>query len=386
MGKQSLLLTIDDEAALRRGITAYFEDVGFEVIEAENGIVGLEQFRKNRPDIILCDIMMPELDGVEVIKAIKKESPLTPIIAFSGTGAMEDCIRALKEGAWDYIIKPAHMEDLEYRIARALERARFLKTEKEYYQNLEDAVKKRTAELEKAKTAAESANRTKSEFLANISHEFRTPLNSIIGFSELLTKQLADNQLTMATYVMDNGYKLLGLVNGLIEFSQLDPPGSILERVSTNVPAEIAECISMIKKQEINDNVELVSQIEEEVGDFPLDAHKFRTIMFNLLSNAVKFMPAGGLATVYARIITPVNRLEITVEDMGIGIAKEDMSKLFKPFVQIHSYREKYFEGIGIGLVITKRLVELQEGSIEVESLPGKGTRFTVKLPWPKKD
>jgi putative two-component system response regulator len=142
------VLTIDDEPIVRENIAAFLEDSNHDVIQAGDGMTGLELFKKELPDIVLCDLRMPKVDGLEVLEAVRRESPETPIIMISGTGVIHDVIEALRLGAWDYIIKPIHdMGMLEHALNKALERARLLKENRLYREHLEDEVKKRTQEI-----------------------------------------------------------------------------------------------------------------------------------------------------------------------------------------------------------------------------------------------
>ena len=143
------ILTVDDDEFVREILVAYLEDSGFEVLQAENGRLGLETFRREKPDLVMLDLRMPEMDGLEVLGHIIKDSPDTPVILVSGMGTIGDAIKALKLGAWDYIAKPIHdMGVLEHAVNKALERAEFMEQRKKYHIHLEEEVKIRTAEVE----------------------------------------------------------------------------------------------------------------------------------------------------------------------------------------------------------------------------------------------
>jgi putative two-component system response regulator len=145
------ILTIDDEPVLRESIAAYLEDSGFSVMQAENGRQGLEVFRREKPDLILVDLRMPEVDGLDVLSAVRAEAPGTPIIVVSGTGVMQDAIEALRRGAWDFVTKPiADMAVLEHAVAKSLERAELLRDKAAYQSGLETRIHERTADLERA--------------------------------------------------------------------------------------------------------------------------------------------------------------------------------------------------------------------------------------------
>ena len=152
------VLTVDDDEFVREILAAYLEDSGYEVLQAENGLLGLETFRREKPDLVMLDLRMPEMDGLEVLGYITKESPDTPVILVSGMGTIGDAIKALKLGAWDYIAKPIHdMGVLEHAVNKALERSEFLEQRKKYRVHLEEEVKKRTAEVEQRRLELEKA-------------------------------------------------------------------------------------------------------------------------------------------------------------------------------------------------------------------------------------
>src|SRR5210317_59642 len=152
------VLTVDDDEFVREILVAYLEDSGYEVLQAENGLLGLETFRRENPDLVMLDLRMPEMDGLEVLSHIINESPDTPVILVSGMGTIGDAIKALKLGAWDYIAKPIHdMGVLEHAVNKALERAEFLEQRKKYRVHLEEEVKIRTAEVEQRRLELEKA-------------------------------------------------------------------------------------------------------------------------------------------------------------------------------------------------------------------------------------
>jgi PAS domain S-box-containing protein len=156
--KQLTLLTIDDEDSLRRTIKIYFEDIGFNVLEAGNGRLGLEMFRQHHPDIVLVDLRMPEMDGRDVIRFLAGEAPEIPVVVVSGTGLLEDAVEAIRDGAWDYVTKPIHdMLALEHVVNRVLERARLLTENRNYQQRLEELVEERTREIARLATALEQS-------------------------------------------------------------------------------------------------------------------------------------------------------------------------------------------------------------------------------------
>ena len=228
------------------------------------------------------------------------------------------------------------------------------------------------------------ANRMKSEFLANMSHELRTPLNSILGFSEFLIDQKAGplnpRQTEYLNDVLNSGRHLLQLINDVLDLSKieagrmdLNPETFLLNRIINEVCATIGP-LAHKKRISIETNL---SAPGESVS---LDQQKFRQILYNLLSNAVKFTNDGGHVEIAANTLDG-HRLQMQVKDTGIGIKQEDFSKLFTEFQQLGSGQNRHQQGTGLGLALTKKLVELQNGTIGVESTVGSGSTFTVILP-----
>lgn len=272
-------------------------------------------------------------------------------------------------------------------------------------------VEEKSRELEAALLeveSVESVSRAKSEFLANMSHELRTPLNSIIGFSEVLTEGLAgsitDEQKEYVLNIWNSGRHLLRLINDILDLSKMESGNMELELSEFDIKEFIQGSMLMFREKAIKHKIKFTSDIPDDIGVVTADAVKIKQALLNLLGNAFKFIDDGGAVRVAARRvkseekippIPPLTKggeggfpelrdfdfIEISVEDTGIGISQEDQKKLFQPFQQLESAITKKYEGTGLGLRISKSIVELHGGRIWVESEEAKGSRFIFAIP-----
>ena len=255
---------------------------------------------------------------------------------------------------------------------------------REANENLERKVIERTAQLTRAKEQAEQAGRAKSEFLASMSHELRTPLNGVIGFSEFLIDEkpgpLNARQKEYLGDVLSSGRHLLQLINDILDLSKVEAGRLVLNPERFQVRKAIAEAQAVAGPIGQKKNLSVVLSIDEGLDWVELDQVKFKQVVYNLLSNALKFTDAGGRIEMHCST-SGAEHFTLAVKDSGIGIKAEDMPKLFREFVQIDSGLKRQYAGTGLGLALTRKLVEMQGGSVAVESEFGKGSTFTVRLP-----
>jgi PAS domain S-box-containing protein len=250
----------------------------------------------------------------------------------------------------------------------------------------------------------EETSRMKSEFLANMSHELRTPLNAIIGFSEVmrdgLLGEITSQQKEYVNDIFTSGTHLLSLINDILDLSKVEAGKMTLELEPLQLTALVQSSLQVVREKAIAHHIRLLTELGEMtnplepgadlLGDIWLDQRKVKQIIYNLLSNAVKFTPDGGEVHIAARQVgkDAVSNprfdlyLELSVSDTGIGISAADQARLFQPFVQIDSTLGRRYSGTGLGLVMIKRLAELHGGAVGLHSELGKGSTFTVWLPW----
>ncbi|HET9837140.1 MAG TPA: PAS domain-containing sensor histidine kinase [Candidatus Angelobacter sp.] len=239
-------------------------------------------------------------------------------------------------------------------------------------------------QLEARNLDVERANRLKSEFLASMSHELRTPLHTIIGFSELLTEELEgplnDKQKRFIGHILQDSRHLLELINEILDLSKIEAGRLELQKEEMDFAGCLREVIAGIQHQAAAKNIQ-VDVRNEFNGTLYADRMRVKEILYNLLSNALKFTPDGG--EVWVGAMVQAHELQVVVGDTGIGVHPQEHDTIFDKFYQVGSTTEGTREGTGLGLPITRKLVELHGGNIWLESSPGKGSRFSFTLPLP---
>ena len=417
------LLTIDDEAVIRSSIVAYFEDCDFEVFEAGGGTEGIEMFRREQPDIVLTDLNMPGVDGFDVVRTIKEESPLTPTVVISGAGMIEDSIRAIRNGAWDYITKPiVDMAELEHTVEKSLEHARILKENQRYQLHLEEEVAARTGELRElnenleekveSRTAElqESLDRLKDTqgqlvqsekmaalggLVAGVAHEINTPVGIGVTAASHLndkTKKFAEvyasgklsrtdfeNYISIAnessTMILSNMNRAADLIQS---FKQVAVDQSSEQKRNFKVKEYLKEILTSLHPKFKNTKFKINVECPE---DFRMDSYPgaFSQIITNFLMNSLKHGFHDLQEGIINICITPNDR-EVTViySDSGNGIAPENLQKIFDPFFTT----KRGQGGSGLGMHIVYNLVtQTLGGTITCSSEIDKGAQFQLELP-----
>ncbi|HEX3140408.1 MAG TPA: ATP-binding protein, partial [Rhizobacter sp.] len=273
---------------------------------------------------------------------------------------------------------------------------------------LAEQLRNRGEDIQRKNAELERASRMKSEFLTNMSHELRTPLNAIIGFSEImkdgLTGPLTAEQLEYVGDIHGSGRHLLSLINDILDLSKVESGHAALELEAAEPAQLAASALSVLRERAMAAQVRLTTACPPGLGSLLMDLRKAKQVVYNLVSNALKFTPKDGSVTLAidwvareevlqasagpsTRVFAPIEPeheryLEIRVSDTGIGIAPDDLQRLFQAFVQIDSSLSRHYAGTGLGLTLVKRLVELHGGGLMVRSALGAGSVFTVWLPW----
>ncbi|MFN3077055.1 MAG: response regulator, partial [Alphaproteobacteria bacterium] len=346
---------------------------------AISGAQALGIVEKQEVDLILLDVEMPEMDGFEVCRRLKG-SPATshvPVVFVTGADREEDEEKGLDIGAIDYITKPFRPAVVRSKVRNHLKHR---EAEKTIARLIQKEAERSLREKEAKVQAAELANRAKSEFLANMSHEIRTPMNAVLGMQYLLQQTPLTfqqrNYLDKATHAAQS---LLVVINDILDFSKIEAGKVEIEAIEmrlSQVLERLADVISGVTRKK---DVELVFSMTAEAPEFLVgDPTRLGQILLNLVNNAVKFTERGSVMVTVTTVAATDGYVELrfAVRDTGIGMTPEQMAKLFKAFSQADSSTTRTYGGTGLGLTISKHLVEKMGGAIGVTSEPGVGSEF----------
>ncbi len=326
-------------------------------------------------DLVISDWMMPGFGGRIVLDTLSAKRVPTPCIVISGTIGEEPAVEALKAGALDFLSK-----DKPKRFVPVIERA--LREAEERVRGEE--IRRRSAALEMQNRRIQEANRLKSEFLANMSHELRTPLNAIIGFAELLHDGAvpagSPQHKEFLGDILASGKHLLQLINDVLDLAKVEAGKLEFRPEKVEVQRVVSEISSILRTHLAAKRVRLELDIDPTIGELFLDPARLKQIAYNYLSNAIKFSSPD------ARVILKIaaegpDMMRLSVTDEGIGISEVDQARLFVEFQQLEAGFAKRHQGTGLGLALTKRLVEAQGGTVGVESVVGKGSTFFAVIP-----
>lgn len=355
------ILVVDDEQGLRDMLEYALTARGYVVVTAKNGLQALEKARAERFDLALSDILMPEMNGVALLRELRSLRPELEVIMATGFATIETAVESMKLGAYDYITKPYELDDLCRTLSRALDKGR---------------LKSRVVELE-------DLSRMKSEFLANMSHELRTPLNAIVGYTSLLLDgtygNLPAEQSEPLERVLSGSQDLLTLINSVLDVSKLNAGMMQVFIEDIDLAALAGEVVETMKSLAVRKGLTL------SAGECPPlrlrgDRTKTKQILVNLIGNAIKFTDTGSVKL--ACVLDSENgRVALSVSDTGPGIPAEHLTTIFEEFRQLDGSSKRAQGGTGLGLAIVKKLVVLLGGAIAVRSHVGEGSVFTVTLP-----
>ena len=353
-----------------------------EVQFATSGKEGLDLARSAPPHLILLDVMMPDMDGFQVLEQLKrdKRTAQVPVLFVTARTDVETESRGLIRGAVDFIQKPIRAEAVRSRVQLHLRLSRQSAELSAANAALEGRVDQRSQELVEALRRAEASARAKASFLARVSHELRTPLNTVIGLAQVGLRDAAAGLPVETHYarILSAGQELLGVVNDVIDFSALEMGRLSVKNTPLHLADTVAQAVQKVEPAAAAKGLSL--QVTWVVSDALVvlgDAQRVEQVLVQLLSNAVKFTEAGH---VHLDIRETPNQIILEVSDTGIGMSPKQLDKLFQPFEQMDGSNTRPYAGLGLGLVIAQHLAQEMGGLIEVSSLPGEGTEVRFSL------
>jgi signal transduction histidine kinase len=369
------ILIVDDDDFTREMMRAELEAAGFTVFEAADGVAACELCLAAPPALIIADVVMPRMDGFMLSRELRHnpKSQFVPILVATGLDDVDSIEKAYEAGATDFICKPINWRILKHRVRYILRTARALQQLREHQ-----------GALLAAKNAAESASRAKSEFLANMSHELRTPLNAIIGFSTIMHDSmfgpLPERYEQYPGMICDSGTHLLSIINDILDLAKAESNTLQLREEEVDLAQIIAKASAIVEGMADKAGVRFHVTASKYMPKLRADPVRLQQILLNLLVNAVKFTQQGGEVSLFAEL-EPSGDWLLRVVDTGIGIPKEKLGVAMAPFGQVDNGLARKYDGTGLGLPLTKRLVEMQGGAFDLVSEPGWGTAVTVRFP-----
>jgi signal transduction histidine kinase len=373
--KEKILL-VDDEEGIRKVLAISLADEGYEVLTADNGEEALRLFSEAVPRLVLTDIKMPGMDGVELLQQIKELSPDTEVIMMTGHGDLELAIRSLQFEAADFITKPIHDEALEVALKRAREKISLKEQIRAHTQNLEQLVSEKTQQLVDSERLAAIG-----QTVATLAHAIKNIIGGLKGGMYVLEKGMElDNKEYLSQgweMLKGNVGKITNLALDLLNYAKERKPE--YRRCDPNQP--LREVYHLMLSRAEDCGVSLRAETDESLGDILMDPEAIHCCLLNLVSNAVDACLCGGSCGQPGEVVLSSRRVnswgvEYLVADNGCGLDDETREKVFRAF-----FSTKGTKGTGLGLMITKKIVSEHGGEIEVSSSKGEGTVFTVRLP-----
>jgi two-component system, sensor histidine kinase and response regulator len=366
------LLVVDDEPGIRSGVRRILEsfsvsypfmdeDMEFDVSEAETGEEAIELLDNYVFDIVLLDNKLPGIQGIEVLEYINQQSIDVIVVMITSYASLDLAVKATKSGAYDFVPKPF--------------------TPKELRGSIENIAKQLFLRRMTQKMQVEG-KQIRFQFLSVLSHELKSPLNAIEGYLSLMKEKRngnkIDDYMEMITRSLERIQGMRNLILDMLDFTRIES-GRKQRNIKTTLICDIAkQCIDSVQPLCIQKDIDIYLNCNEKIS-LKADRQELEIIFNNLLSNAVKYNRNGGRVDV--NIYTDDNWTVLSVADTGIGMKKEDIDKLFEDFVRIKSEQTKNITGTGLGLSIIKKITDLYDAKILVDSKPDKGSTFTIKFP-----
>ena len=368
---ETCILVVDDEESVATTIEAILKLDGHDVLAVTSGEAAIRLLHERQFDVVLTDLRLADIDGIEILREVQRTSPETAAIMLTGYASLESAVAALRSGAYDYLMKPSDVEELRATVNRAIERRQ---------------LRRRLLELEEV-------DRLKTQFLSMASHELRTPLTAVSGFIQVAKRRiqrLADQtdpgvdwraETAKAGETLElaqrQSRRLARLVDELLDVSRLQLGRVELHLGEVDLVPAIRDAIDRMRLLTSTHQLELVSEVES--APVRADADRIDQVFENLIGNALKYSPAGSRIGVILRRVG--DDVHIAITDQGIGIDRDELDRIFNIFYRSPDPRAGHVGGLGLGLYISREIVTRHGGRLWAESAAGGGSTFHVSLP-----
>jgi signal transduction histidine kinase len=378
---ENRVLVVDDEEGIQSFLfKALTRMTGFHVELANDAEEALKKIEGGKFDLVLTDLKMPKMDGIQLVAEIAKLNPDILTVLMTGHGTIDSALEAMKRGASDYLTKPLNLDETIVRLQKVLQdRQRFVKLK-----DLADQLERTNQELKRI-------DEIKSEFVSVASHELRTPLAAIKNAIQLILKgktgEINEAQEKFLSMADRNINRLTNILNNLLNLSKIESGKIQMKLENFELKKLIELTVSSLKPQADEKSVQIILEVPEPLPQVYGDQEKIEQILTNLIGNAIKFTPEGGQILLTAKPFSKDqnnehgDKVAVSVKDSGIGIPQEHLEAIFEKFHQVEGSLNRSMSGTGLGLAITRGLLEAHQGKIWVESEVGKGSIFTFTLP-----
>jgi signal transduction histidine kinase len=369
------ILVVDDEENIRSTLTEFFAMLGYETETAEDGTRALDVLGRRSYDLLLVDLRMPGLDGISVIEWIRETQPNLPVIVMTGHATVETTIRALRLGAYDYILKPFTLDEMERTVGNCLEKRR---------------LEMRNTELSEMNERLREIEALKDNLLATVSHEFRTPLTAIRGFLALIdgpgAAEPSEHRAHALDAIRENVNRLDTMIANLLLMmeSQDGAYAPILEPMPLG--AFLDEFVHLRRHARLRTDFQLDVDATARAREVLIDRNRFPLVLTNLLDNAYKFTRDPVQAEVIVRARCDTSETHLEVHDSGIGIADTLGDEVFERFTQADMTSTREYQGVGMGLAVVRSIVQAHNGVVRLVPPVLGGTSIRVVLPVPARE
>ena len=372
----SNILVIDDELGIREGCKRVLSAQDYHVETAENGDEGIRKVLSGNYDLVLIDVMMPGVSGIDLISQIHQHNSDIVCIIITGFATVELAVRAIKEGAYDFLTKPFTTDELILVVNQGLERRQlFLETKR--LQKIEADAQR----LIEEKAKLEELDRAKLAFIQLVTHELQAPISAIITYLDIILNgyDTPEKQNEILERAQERAKEQLNLISDLLEFGRLKEIKSFEKPGLINVEVVLGKVLQELESQASEKKIKISTDISPGLGQINIAANHMESIWTNLISNSIKYTPTGGSIDIFVK--QENSNILGQVKDSGIGIPDDAKKYLFSEFFRAENAKVLNIPGTGLGLAIIKQIIEKENGKIWVESELNKGSTFSFLIP-----